>query len=123
LELRRVAGYAPQAAPQAQIQLCFRSQRPPQHLHHTRDELIGLDHLWQQCLPTGERQHPVDETRGGFRRSLYGGYRGRYLVTASTRDLTFDYINGGRDDLKQVVEVVRDAARQSPYRFHFLRMG
>ena len=60
---------------------------------------------------------------GGFRRFSYGVYRGPYLVGASTRDLTLDHAKGDRDHLKQIIEVVRDPARQLPYRLHFLRMG
>ena len=123
LKLSRVAAYPPSAASQAQIQLDFRSERPPQHVLHAHDELIGLDHARQQCLPEGERQHPVDETRGRLRRLSYGVYRGLCLVGASTRDLTLDHGKGDRDHLKQVIEVVRDPARQLPYCFHFLRLG
>ena len=52
--------------------------------------------------------------------SLPGGGLSRYRAQAP---LALDHIKGADDNLKHIIEVVRDAAGQLSERFHFLRMG
>jgi hypothetical protein len=116
----RTDPHVPRAARGQCRQLDVGTEQSAEHLLHLRDALIQVHHLRLEQLLPAERQQLLREPRGpqGCRPDFFD-VRAKGLVGL---EICRDHFRVTQDDGKEIVEVVRHAARETPDRLHLLRM-
>nr|GEU28229.1 hypothetical protein [Tanacetum cinerariifolium] len=116
--LGHVDGSAPQAAGHHGLDFHFGAQRAAQHVFHAVEQAADLDHLGRQRLAPGERQ----QVAGQAGAALDAGQRivEPALDVGPVVHQRRDQLQITRDNLQQIIEIVRHAAGQLADGFHFL---
>ena len=113
-----------QSGLQQQFELDVLADAAPEHVLHLGDQAVDLERLQVQGLLARERQQPLDERCGALRRGR--GHRdvaGQVGGVPARGDPAVHQLQAGRDGRQQVVEVVRDPARELADRLHLLRLA
>ncbi len=121
LELRAVGEHRRQVGPDLGGDLNLRPDEALQHGLHRLDEVVERHGLLRDHLAPAERQQLAREARGAV-----GRFENLFRVApplVAFGQVLRDHLRVAADGHEQVVEVVRDAARQPSDRFHLLRLA
>ncbi len=121
LELAGVRLHAVQARRRHHRQLDVLADQPAQHRLHGGHHRVQVEHLGLQHLLAAEGQELPGERGGAVRgRAHERGVAVDRVLRPQPRQ---DHLGAPRDDGEQVVEVVRDAAREPADRLHLLGLA
>ena len=120
LELRAVGEHGREAVGGEHRDLDVAADQPAEHRHERARDLVEVEQHRLQHLPACERQQLPGQRRGALGRALdlLELVRPRPRADPVAGDLRV-----AADDRQQVVEVVRDPARELADRLHLLRLA
>ena len=123
LELRRIDAGRPEAAGADHLQFHRRPDGSADQLFHAADEPVDIGRLRVEGLPPREGEQPLCQGGGPAHRVL--AHADVALRTVGLADLEppLQHLQAHADALEQVVEVVRDAARELAHGLHLLRLA
>ncbi len=120
LDLAGVRAHRPQARRQQRAERDGLAQRAPQQLGHDQHLLVEIENDGIEATSACEREQPVGQP-GAHHRGVVGARK--QVALLGTLELHLEQLVVAGDDGQQVVEVVRDAARQLADRLHALRLA
>ena len=120
LDLGRIGEDQRQVRSRVDDHLDVLTDDPLDELHHVGERLVEVDEAAVELLPAPEGEQLPGE-HGGATTGEPDVLDARPQL-ALGRQLAGDHVARAHDDGEQVVEVVRDAARERPDRLHLLRL-
>src|SRR5207253_3790136 len=127
LELVGIGQHAPDSACESRLDRDRFAQRAHEKVRHARNQSVRVDRFGLQRLAPRKCEQLARE-RGSASRALLGTiqeaieFARGVSVEVPARAAPPERTKAAGDDLQKIVEVVRDAARQLPDRFHLLRL-
>ena len=123
LQLRRIDLGEPQPPGAHHFQLDRRADRAAHDLLDARHQAVDVGGLGVQRLAAREGQQPLRERCGAAHRGLRHADVALGVVIALRGQALFQHLQAGTHAAQQVVEIVRDAARELADGFHLLRLA
>ena len=120
LQLPGVGAHRAQVSCEDRAQLDVLTDQALQHPVHVGHDLVEVEDSRGQDLLAAEGEQLTRQVGGAQRR--LPGLHGFFATGMVGRQAFQKQVGGAQDGGEQVVEVVRHAARESPDRFHFLRL-
>jgi hypothetical protein len=123
LQLPGVGVHVPQPDRGHVLQFDLRAERAAQQLFHVAHQPVGVDGLGLQRLAAREGQQPVRERGGALHRALRHADVALHVGGLALQPAPVHQLQAAADGRQQVVEVVRQAARELAHGLELLALA